>query len=66
MSKKLTNIIRIGLPWVVGMFILSALIIPYFNDKEITLKKVSIAFPLWMLGGLLFGYSMNRWMPKEK
>ena len=66
MSKKLTNIIRIGLPWVVGMFILSALIIPYFNDKEITLKKIGIAFPLWMLGGLLFGYSMNRWMPKEK
>ena len=66
MSKKLTNIIRIGLPLVVGMFILSALIIPYFNDKEITLKKVSIAFPLWMLGRLLFGYSMNRWMPKEK
>ena len=66
MSKKLTNIIKIGLPWGVGMFILLALIIPYFNDEEITLKKVSIAFPLWMLGSLLFRYSMNRWMPKEK
>ncbi len=47
MSKKLTNIIKIGLPWGVGMFILLALIIPYFNDEEITLKKIVIAFPLW-------------------
>jgi hypothetical protein len=66
MSKKLTNIIKIGLPWGVGMFILLALIIPYFNDEKITLKKIVIAFPLWLLGGFVFGYSMNRWLPKEK
>jgi len=48
------------------MFILLTFVFPYFNDEVITLKKASIAFPLWMLGGLLFGYSMNRWMPKEK
>ena len=66
MSKRLTNIIKIGLPWGVGMFILLALIIPYFNDEEITLKKIGIAFPLWILGGFVFGYSMNLWFPKEK
>ena len=66
MSKKLTNIIKIGLPWGVGMFILLALIIPYFNYEKITLKKIGIAFPLLLLGGFVFGYSMNRWFPKEK
>jgi hypothetical protein len=66
MSNKFKQILKIGLPWGFGMFILLTFIFPYFNDEDITLKKIGIAFPLWMLGGLLFGYSMNRWMPKEK
>jgi hypothetical protein len=54
MSKKLTNIIKIGLPWGVGMFILLALIIPYFNDEEITLKKNSYRISTVVVGWLCF------------
>lgn len=66
MTNKHKEIIRIGLPWGIGMFILMNLLFPWYNNEPITLQKVLIAFPLWMLGGLLFGYSMNRWLPKEK
>ena len=66
MSNKLKQILKIGLPWGIGMFFLMIFIFPYFNDEIITLKKIGVAFPLWLLGGLLFVYSMHRWMPKKK
>jgi len=66
MTNKQKKIIKTGLPWGIGMFIIMTFILPYFNDEIITLKKTLIAFPFWILGGLLFGYSMNRWLPKEK
>jgi hypothetical protein len=66
MTTKQKEIIRIGLPWAIGMFVIMTFVFPYFNNQAITLKKVLIAFPLWMLGGLLFGWAMNRWLPKEK
>ncbi|MFY0630211.1 MAG: hypothetical protein JXR05_07505 [Flavobacteriaceae bacterium] len=66
MKQKHKEIIRIGMPWAIGMFILMTFVFPWFNKEPITLSKVLIALPLWTLGGLLFGYSMNRWLPKEK
>lgn len=66
MKKNLKEIIRIGLPWALGMFIIMNLVFPWYNNEPITLTKILIALPLWALGGLLFGYSMNRWLPKEK
>ena len=66
MENRRKEILRIGLPWGVGMFFIMTFIIPWLNSEPITLKKVLIALPLWMLGGVLFGYSMNRWLPKNK
>tara|TARA_R110000787_G_scaffold196454_1_gene307792 strand:- start:14130 stop:14330 length:201 start_codon:yes stop_codon:yes gene_type:complete len=66
MTNKQKEIIKIGLPWGIGMFIIMTFVFPYYNEELITLKKVLIAFPFWILGGLLFGYSMNRWLPKGK
>ena len=66
MKNNRKEIIRIGLPWGIGMFIIMTIIFPLMNHEPITLKKVLIAFPLWMLGGWLFGYAMNRWLPKNK
>jgi hypothetical protein len=48
------------------MFVLLTFLLPFINGQDITLKKTLIAFPCWMVGGLLFGYAMNRWLPKEK
>ena len=66
MNNRRKEILRVGLPWGIGMFVIMSLVIPYMNDEPITLKNVSIAFPLWMLGGLLFGWAMNRWLPNGK
>ena len=66
MTNKRKEIIRVGLPWGIGMFVIMTFIIPYFNGEPIILKRVLIAFPFWILGGILFGYAMNRWLPKEK
>jgi len=66
MTNKRKEILRIGLPWGIGMFVLLTFLLPFINGQDITLKKILIAFPCWMVGGLLFGYAMNRWLPKEK
>ena len=66
MTNKRLQVLKIGLPWGLGMFIIMTFIFPYLNREVITLKKTLIAFPFWMLGGLLFGYSMNRWLPNQK
>lgn len=66
MTNRHKEILRIGIPWGIGMFIIMTLLIPYMNEEPITLKNVLIAFPLWMLGGWLFGWAMNRWLPKDK
>lgn len=66
MKNNRKEIIRIGLPWGLGMFLLMTIIFPWMNNEPITLKKLLIAFPFWMFGGWLFGYAMNRWLPKNK
>ncbi|NQX99788.1 MAG: hypothetical protein HRT70_01400 [Flavobacteriaceae bacterium] len=54
------------MPWGVGMFIIMTIIFPLMNEQPITIKKVLISLPLWMLGGWLFGYAMNRWLHKDQ
>jgi hypothetical protein len=66
MTNKRLQILKTGLPWGLGMFIIMTFVFPHLNREVITLKKILIAFPFWMLGGLLFGYSMNRWLPNQK
>ena len=66
MKKNFKEIVRIGLPWGLAMFCFMTFLFPWMNNEPIELKKVLISFPLWMLGGLMFGYSMNRWLPKNK
>lgn len=66
MANKRKEIIKIGLPWAIGMYVIMTFVFPYFNREPITLKKSLIALPFWLLGGFLFGWAMNRWLPKEK
>ena len=66
MNSNRKEIVRIGLPWAMGMFLIMTFIFPWLSGEDITWRKVLISFPLWMLGGWFFGYSMNRWLPKNK
>jgi hypothetical protein len=66
MKNRRKEIIRIGLPWAIGMFLIMTFVFPWMNNEPITLKKVLISFPLWMFGGWLFGYMMVRWGVQKK
>ena len=49
--------IKIGLIFAVVMYIFNQLLMPYFIFKdEITQKKLIIGVPIWIIGGLLYGY----------
>ncbi|AUC16039.1 hypothetical protein BTO06_13120 [Tenacibaculum sp. SZ-18] len=52
--------IKSGLVWGMIMFIIMTLMYPYFNDEEITTKKILIGFILWTIGGVLFGLTLKR------
>lgn len=66
MKGKQKQILRIGLPWAIGMFVIMTFILPLMRGEDISTKKVLIAFPLWMFGGWLFGYMMVRWGVQKK
>lgn len=66
MNSKQKQIIRIGFPWAVGMYVIMTFILPYMRGEEVSLNKVLISFPLWMFGGWLFGYMMVRWGVQKK
>jgi len=66
MKSRQKQILRIGLPWAIGMFLIMTFILPTMRNEEISLNKVLIAFPLWLLGGWLFGYMMVRWGVSKK
>ncbi len=66
MKGKQKQILRIGLPWAIGMFVIMTFILPLMRGEDISTNKVLIAFPLWMFGGWLFGYMMVRWGVQKK
>ena len=55
-----------GIGWGIFMFFLATITIPFFFKEPITWKKVLIEFPLWINGGLGYGYFMKKYFEKEK
>ncbi len=41
------------------------LIFPLIKGKEISLESIAIGIPLWMIGGLSWGYTMKLWINKK-
>ncbi|WP_159800295.1 hypothetical protein [Flavobacterium sp. MK4S-17] len=52
--------IKEGLTWGTIMFILMEILLPAIEDEEIGWRNFAVGIPIWLLGGLLFGYSMKR------
>ena len=48
-----------GLVWAVFMFVIIELALPFFNEEPITWRNISIALPIWIIGGLAFGATMK-------
>lgn len=51
-----------GIAWGVIMYVLMTFIVPIIgiDDSPITLEKSLISIPVWLLGGLLFGFVMQK------
>ena len=51
-----------GIAWGVIMYVLITFIFPItvIDDSPITLRKSLISIPVWLLGGLLFGFVMQK------
>ena len=51
-----------GIAWGVIMYVLITFIFPItgIDDGPITLRKSLISIPVWLLGGLLFGFVMQK------
>jgi hypothetical protein len=58
-SYKSHKWIRHGLSWGVFMYLSTVFLFPLLRGKKITMMAVLIGIPLWIIGGLAFGYSMN-------
>jgi len=56
---------KTGLSWGLAMFIIMVFVFPYFEDGEITTKRILLGAVLWTVLGLLFGYSLRKRMIKK-
>ena len=59
------NWLTSGLLWGLFMYVSMVLIYPMIRGVEITQKSILIGIPLWLIGGLGWGYTMKRWINKK-
>ncbi|WP_461637962.1 hypothetical protein [Labilibaculum euxinus] len=59
------NWLKFGLSWGLLMYIITILIMPLINQAEITQRSLLTGIPLWLIGGLAWGYTMKIWMNKK-
>ncbi len=58
--NRMKNWVKTGLIWGCVMFILVTFVSPYLFNEEITLNRIIINIFLWLILGLLFGYSVRK------
>ena len=54
-----------GVGWGVFMFFISEIIFPFFMKEPITSRSIYVGIPLWILGGLGYGYWMKKYMERR-
>ena len=66
-EKKNTtkNWLKTGLFLGFFMYIIMTFIFPLFEQKQITQKNMLTGIPIWLIGGLGFGYIMKFWMNRR-
>lgn len=58
--------VRQGLYWGLSMYVIMTVLFPLMNGEGIILRKSLTGIPVWILGGLLFGYTMKLIYGKSK
>lgn len=56
--------IKIGLLWGTFMFLTMTFVVPLLFDEAITMRRVMVAIPVWIVSGLVFGYRMKAFNQK--
>ncbi len=66
-EKKNTtkNWLKSGLYFSLYMYVIMVIIFPLIEQETITWKRLLISIPLWLIGGLGWGYTMKMWMNKK-
>lgn len=66
-EKKLSSKswLRSGFFFGIFMFVSMVLVYPLFKGETITLERVVIGLPLWLVGGLVWGFTMKRWIRRK-
>ncbi len=57
--------VRYGIIWAAFMYVLMTFIFPLLTNDPITKKGILLGIPIWLVGGLLFGYFLHRFMGKQ-
>ena len=57
--------IKEGLGWAFFMFVFMNFVFPLIKEETVTLNKVLISIPIWILGGLSFGYTMKKYYNRQ-
>ncbi|TXI76653.1 MAG: hypothetical protein E6Q44_15255 [Flavobacteriales bacterium] len=64
MKRKIAPWVINGLGWGTAMFVFNALIMPWVRDEPILLRHFLIGVPIWVIGGLGFGWT-NQWIQQR-
>ena len=51
--------LKSGLAWGLLMFFIMTFAFPYYNNEEITTRKIVIGIVVWTIGGILFGLTLK-------
>jgi hypothetical protein len=55
-----------GLRWGLLMYLTVTILEPLITGKELTWRKLLIGVPVWILGGLLFGFILKSFVGKKR
>ena len=59
------NWLKSGLLWGLIMYVTMTFIFPLIQQKQISKMNILIGIPVWLLGGLGFGYTLKIWMNRK-
>lgn len=48
-----------GLLWGISFYLLSMIIIPLLSEEKLSIFKMLMGIPLWLITGIALGYIMN-------
>ena len=58
--------VKFGLIWAAFMYLMMVVLFPLWDKKDITPKSLLIGVPVWLIGGLIFGYVSRKKTPENK